>query len=406
MGPHAEIRIGTLAAVRSTLSHGLDASLGMAASLRAWRYARRGDGTAPWPCLHVSLDLTYRCNLRCAMCFLYGRHLDGANPRRAERAALRELTAEEWCATIDHLAEGGVRSLVMTGGEVMLKRGFLDVLEHAVRAGMAVSVLSNGTVWSDTDIERLVTIGPALVRFSLDGDGAVHDDICRRPAFDRLITTLERLQHARRRHGATRPRVAFETILQHANQRALSAIVDVAARYGVAEVLVSNIFFVPWGNGASAPSGDVSDGHGQTTRAIEPELYDVDPAVAAAELQAARDLARARGVRLTSRLRHSGDVAAIYGDPEYSFLDKCFYPWMVARIDPFGRVIPCTGSRMPLGSVRDTPFEQIWNGAAYRSLRRGLAAARLFPECVKCNTLAGSRWACWNWLPPAAESRP
>jgi MoaA/NifB/PqqE/SkfB family radical SAM enzyme len=378
----------------------------VAASLRAWRYARRGDGTAPWPCLHVSLDLTYRCNLRCAMCFLYGRHLDGDNPRRAERAALRELTAEEWCSLVDRLAEGGVRSLVMTGGEVMLKRGFLDVLEHAVRVGMAVSVLSNGTVWRDADIERLVTIGPALIRFSLDGDGPVHDGICRRPAFGRLVGTLERLQAAKRRHGAPRPRVAFETILQHANQRSLTGIVDVAARFSVAEVLVSNIFFVPGGNGASARSDDVADVHGQTTRAIEPELYQVDPAVAAAELLAARKLARTRGVRLTSRLQHSRDIAAIYGDPAFSFLDKCFYPWMVARIDPFGRVIPCTGSRLPLGDVRVTPFEEIWNGDAYRALRRGLAAARLFPECVKCNTLAGARWACWNWLPPAAEARP
>jgi radical SAM protein with 4Fe4S-binding SPASM domain len=194
--------------------------------------------------------------------------------------------------------------------------------------------------------------------------------------------------------------VAFETILQHANQRLLSEIVEVAARYGVAEVLVSNIFFVP--NGAAAAGPDERH-HGQTTRAVSPSLYDVDADVAAAEIAAATRLARRHGVRLVTRLASRRAVDAIYNDPQFAFLNKCLYPWMVARIDPYGRVIPCTGSRMPLGDVTATPFADIWNGAAYRRLRQDLAAARLFPECVKCNTLAGGRWACWNWLPAAAE---
>ena len=111
-------------------------------------------------------------------------------------------------------------------------------------------------------------------------------------------------------------------------------------------------------------------------------------------------------MRLVGRLESRRDIAAIYQDPRFSFIDKCFYPWMVARIDPYGRVIPCTGSRLPMGDLRHERLEAVWNGPAYQQLRADLAAARLFPECAKCNTLAGGRWACWNWLPAAADRAP
>lgn len=372
----------------------LDAVSGVRATWPAWLAARRGDGTAPWPCLHVSLDLTYRCNLRCAMCFLYGRHLDGQNPRAAERATLRELPAERWCALISELARGGVTSLVMTGGEVMLKRGFLDILAHAVSLGLSVSVLTNGTLFDEAAAHRLVEIGPELVRFSLDGDGPTHDAICRRPTYARLTQTLAWLAEARRAPGrGGKPRLAFETILQRANQQRIANVVHVAADFGVEDVLVSNIFFTP--------AQELGAARGQTTRTVEHELYDVDPSLASAELDLARTVAAERGVRLVSRLRTAGDIAAIYRDPDFSFIDKCFYPWLVARVDPYGRVIACTGSRLPLGDVTAQPFSDIWNGPAYRAFRRELGAARLYPECVKCNTLAGSRWACWNWFPAA-----
>lgn len=372
----------------------LDTLSGVRATWPAWRAARRGDGTAPWPCLHVSLDLTYRCNLRCAMCFLYGSHLDGDDPRAAERSALHELSVEQWCTLIGDLARGGVKSLVMTGGEVMLKRGFLDILAYAVSSGLSVSVLTNGTLFDAASAQRLVEIGPDLVRLSLDGDGATHDAICRRPAFERLTRTLVWLAAARRSRGpGARPRLAFETILQRANQQRIASVVHVAADFGVEDVLVSNIFFVPDHHSGAT--------RGQTTRSIDRELYDVDPAIASAELELARTVAAERGVRFVSRLRTAGDITAIYQDPRFAFVDKCFYPWMVARVDPYGRVIACTGSRRPLGNVTEQSFSDIWNGEGYRALRRDLAAARLFPECAKCNTLAGSRWACWNWFPAA-----
>lgn len=374
----------------------LDALSGVRATWPAWLAARRGDGVAPWPCLHVSLDLTYRCNLRCDMCFLYGRHLDGQDPRAVERATLRELSAQQWCALIAELARSGVSSLVMTGGEVMLKRGFFDILACAVSLGLSVSILTNGTLFDEAAAYRLLQIGPDLVRFSLDGDGPTHDAICRRPTFARLTRTLGWLAAARRAPGGGRkPRLAFETILQRANQQRIASVVHVAADFGVEDVLVSNIFFTP--------AQHVGAERGQTTRAVEPELYDVDPPVASAELELARTVAAARGVRLVSRLRSAGDIAAIYRDPHFAFIDKCFYPWLVARVDPYGRIIACTGSRLPLGNATEQPFGAIWNGPAYRTFRRELGAARLYPECAKCNTLAGSRWVCWNWFPPACR---
>ena len=90
-----------------------------------WDYVF-GRGKAQLPHLHVSLDLTYRCNLRCNMCFLYGDHLGADNERLETVHRRRELAVEDWRRCLDELQALGVKSLVMSGGEVFLKVGFIE----------------------------------------------------------------------------------------------------------------------------------------------------------------------------------------------------------------------------------------------------------------------------------------
>lgn len=346
-----------------------------------------GDGRALPLRLHVSLDLTYRCNLRCGICFLHGAHLDGAAP--SPETARPEFGLSDWIRTIEDLHGLGVRSLVMTGGEVFLLPWFLDLLARAKALGFGVSVLTNGSLIDDARADRLVEIAPDFVRFSLDGDRETHDAICREACFDRLMAALDRVAEAKRRHGAKRPGLGFETVVQRRNQDVLPRIVEIAAARGVRDLLFSNVFFVP-------PGARID---GQETRAVLPEYCRVDPDAVARGLDEARRLAEAYGLRFTCRMRTREDVERVYLDPSFSFLGRCLYPWLMARIDPWGDVIPCTGSRLVMGSLRERPFAEIWNGEAYVRFRRRLAAEGLLPACAKCNTLSDERWRAWDELP-------
>src|SRR5439155_1028759 len=68
--------------------------------------------------LSVHLDVTYRCNERCVHCYL--DHDDHG-----------EMTTAEMLDVIDQLAEAGVFFLTLSGGEVLMRMDFFDILERA-----------------------------------------------------------------------------------------------------------------------------------------------------------------------------------------------------------------------------------------------------------------------------------
>jgi radical SAM protein with 4Fe4S-binding SPASM domain len=362
-----------------------------------WDYVF-GDGHARLPHSHVSLDLTYRCNLRCNMCFLYGRHLAGDNPTLEAIRTRKELTTGEWRHVLDDLGALGVRSLVMSGGEVFLKRGFLDLLAAARSRGFAVSVLTNGTMIGPEEARGLVAHQPRFVRFSLDGDRDTHDAICVRPSYDRLLAGIGLIRDEQRRQGRTLPELGFETVIQRRNQDRLCHVIEAAHANGIRRVTISNIFFTAASEPAGCGSCEVLAA-GQTMREVDSEIYAVDAQVLDRELRKVRARAAELGVEVTCRLRGIRDIERVYGDPDFSYLSKCFYPWMMFRINPYGDVIPCTGSTRSMGNVAERPVAEVWNGEPFCSYRRELKREGLFDECRKCNTLADARWRVWNWLP-------
>jgi len=329
------------------------------------------------------------------MCFLYGDHLADDNPTLRTIRRRRELSLEQWKAVLTELLAWGVRQVVMTGGEVFLKREFLDLVAHAKALGFTIGILSNGALIADELAARLVEIGPWMVRFSLDGDRETHDAICGVQNFDLLMASIRRIRREQGRQGLSRPELRFETVIQHANQNKLHHVVETAREHGIRHILMSNIFFTSVGGNAS---GETTEAW-QPTRGIQRKLYEVDVDVLDRELRTVRALAAEQGIELQCRIRTREDIERIYHDPAYSYADKCLYPWMMCRINPYGDVIPCTGSSLSMGNVTEESLRDIWNGEPYREFRRRLRGCGLFPECLKCNTLEGEASRVWNRLP-------
>ena len=68
--------------------------------------------------ISVQLDLTYRCNERCVHCYL--DHDDHG-----------EMTTAEIKSLLDDMAAAGVFFLTVSGGEILMRRDFFEILEHA-----------------------------------------------------------------------------------------------------------------------------------------------------------------------------------------------------------------------------------------------------------------------------------
>src|SRR5438874_2857199 len=83
--------------------------------------------------LAVQVDLTYRCNERCVHCYL--DHDDHG-----------EMTTTEIKHLLDELADAGVFILTLSGGEILMRRDFFEILEYARQLTLCVKLKTNGVL--------------------------------------------------------------------------------------------------------------------------------------------------------------------------------------------------------------------------------------------------------------------
>jgi len=118
--------------------------------------------------MYVSLELTYRCNLDCIHCYCI------------RGGTKKELTIEEWKQLLKHTADEGGLFLVLSGGEILVHKGFMEIYDYARDLGFAVRLKTNGTLITPEIADRIADRHPTHVDISvLGGEPVVHDRITR-----------------------------------------------------------------------------------------------------------------------------------------------------------------------------------------------------------------------------------
>ena len=96
--------------------------------------------------LSVQLDITYRCNERCIHCYL--DHEDHG-----------EMTTSEIKDLLDQLAEAGVFFLTISGGEILMRKDFFEILEYARAKMFCVKLKTNAVLIREKEARRISSLG-------------------------------------------------------------------------------------------------------------------------------------------------------------------------------------------------------------------------------------------------------
>ncbi len=293
--------------------------------------------------LNVTIELTLRCNLRCVHCYNFDRD----EPYLPSRSPKEELSDEEILRILDEVRAEGCLYLALSGGE-SLSHPSLDVfVAHAARAGMMVTIKSNGTMLDAARAERLRDMGAAAVEISLYGATAgTHDAFVKMPgAFERTVRGVTAAATA-----GLRPKLSF--VLVEANAAEVPAMMRLAEQLGVP--------------------------------------YGIDPQITA----------RYDGTRDPLRLPlERASLAQLYRGPLQHLVPpaienptsvQCACARSVCGISAFGEVYPCIGAPVPSGNLRQRSFHQIWVDSPTLNWIRQLEL-RDFTACQKCDHLAHCR---------------
>jgi radical SAM protein with 4Fe4S-binding SPASM domain len=313
----------------------------------------------------VALNLTRRCNLRCAHCYLdAGTRADGDEG---------ELSTDEVKSLLDDIAGLSDETMVvMTGGEPLLRPDLDALARHAADLGLMVVVGTNGTALSETRVQRLLDAGVRGVGISLDSlDPAYHDGFRGLPgAWERAMAGIDAC-----RKGELAFQIHFSVTDDNAHE--LDAMIGFARS---SEALVLNVFFL------------VCTGRGETVTNISPETYD---RVLRRVTQAAHDeqelLVRAKCAPHFKRM-------ALELDPDWPITlahgyeaGGCLAGTRYCRVTPEGEVTACPYIEAPVGSVRRDGFATIWTDAPmFRRLRNPVLQGRC-GDCEYTRICGGCR---------------
>jgi len=187
--------------------------------------------------LSGSIDLTYRCNLRCVHCYLSGSRLQ---PEHKEMDTLKILSV------LDEITEAGCLNLLITGGEPLLRNDFPEIYSHAKKNGLLVTIFSNGTLITQKILELFEDLPPYIIEISLYGATA--------PTYEKItgVTgSFEKCMQGIRQLHDRNLKVRLKTILMTLNSHEFFAIQNIAKDSGIKFRFDAAIF--PCKDGDKAP---------------------------------------------------------------------------------------------------------------------------------------------------------
>lgn len=109
-------------------------------------------------------ELTLACDLGCRHC-----------GSRAGRKRPRELSTAQCLEVVDQLAAGGIRDVVLIGGEAYLREDWDTIAAAITECGMTCSMTTGARGLDDARIDRAARAGVSRISVSLDGLAATHD---------------------------------------------------------------------------------------------------------------------------------------------------------------------------------------------------------------------------------------
>ena len=180
----------------------------------------------------LTWEVTYGCNLACAHC------LSSSGKRDP-----RELSTQECRHLIDELARMQVFYVNVGGGEPLVRRDFLDLVDHAVERKVGVKFSTNGALITPEAARRIAATDYLDVQISIDGATAKTNDPVRgRGSYAMARRGMDRLVDAG--FGPFK----ISVVMTRHNIPELDALEQIAAEYG-AQLRITRLR--PSGRGAS-----------------------------------------------------------------------------------------------------------------------------------------------------------
>ncbi|MCK4993689.1 MAG: radical SAM protein [Candidatus Omnitrophica bacterium] len=298
----------------------------------------------------VVFNLTRRCNLACRHCYLESKNINYKN----------ELSTPKIKKVIDSLAKIDIPVLLFSGGEPLVHKDILALIEYAKEKKIRVGLSTNGTLITKVLAKRLAKAGIDYVGVSIDGAKSLHDKFRKmKGAYDRAIKGIINAQEAGLKTG-----VRFT--ISKANAADLPSVLDLCIKEKIPRFCMYHLVYS--GRGKSIANIDIDNKARRKVvdflvhRALEYNKKKFDFEMLTVDNHA-------DGIYIYNYLKKIKSQIAAQVLELLEFHGGCSAGSKVVDISPTGDVFACQfWQQEAMGNINNTDFSKIWLNKNDKSL--------------------------------------
>jgi len=328
-------------------------------------------GYALFP-MRMTIEATYKCNLRCQMCF--------QQVERKNNIGKKEMTTAEIKKIIDQVPSFTMISL--TGGEIFTRPDAIDLITYASHHHRC-NIVTNAALITPKIARALVKSHLLLVGVSFDGINLLHDKIRGVPhTFSRALKGIKLIQAEKKKQKTKYPLIDIKTVILPENVNHLTQIFQ-----KVVKKTGANFFTISTLKGSNI---QLAPPIKESITAQEYSHYDrlsnnYDINLLEKQIRYITQNKQNTVIRF-----YPGNLACHLKSFYHNKItpknySPCYFPWTSFNISPYGDVFPCIA--LNVGNIREKNLINIWNGKKMREFRIKLKKQKVFPACHGCCNL-------------------
>ena len=301
----------------------------------------------------VQWSITYRCNFTCIHC-----------AASAGTTRVHELTTEEAFRLINEFEEMGVRGILLSGGELLVRKDIFLIIEYILSRGLYFGFASNGFLVAEFS-EEFKRMKPELYFTSIDGLEETNDTIRGvNGAFRRSIDSVKFFQSIGVKHRT------INTVVLPENIRQLPEL----------KKIIQDSEATLWRIAIPIPVG----------RAKENPKLSLD----AGQMKYLFGFIRSARKEMNIELTCDAGYLGCYGSELRSYPFFCEAGLSHCAVMPDGEVLGCQiayDNSFSEGNIRTRPFREIWQNGFSR-----FRTPRIETACRSCRYREACRGGCWG----------
>jgi len=327
-------------------------------------------GELPLP-TDLKFEITLKCNLNCIMCHQKDRRIHSKD----------KLDTKKVKNILKKLKSQGLKSIIFKGGELFVRKDFIEILKYTDDLGYKIRIITNGTLINKKVADELNSLkNLTILTYSIDGLKDTHNKIRQSPnAFDKTIEAIKLTTNKKYL-------VNINTVIQNSNINEIKEVIKLGR-----ELQVDIMTFIM-------------------------EMYSTDKEIQETKKITKKDISQFKkegdyefnyeSIKELKKLfkkeaRKSGIYMQLVPSITYTELKNFFNNTLPEKddyicdtilalnINEKGEVLACpimAGNKF--GDINKKELEKIWNSKEIKKFRKEIFIDKLLPVCSRCCQLS------------------